>query len=88
MVTVYALKNRVNNEIYIGMTTALDRRLNEHNKGKNRYTKAFIPWIVFYTEEHPDYATARIREKYLKTTTGRRFLRTILTNQGGPGIDG
>jgi putative endonuclease len=77
MVTVYALKNSVNNEIYVGMTTDLPRRLHEHNHGKNRYTKAFAPWTVFYSENEEDYAKARIREKYLKTAAGKRLLRKI-----------
>jgi putative endonuclease len=75
MISVYALKNGINNEIYVGMTKSLSQRLKEHNQGKNRYTKAFMPWMVFYTEECPDYVTARKREKELKSTTGKRFLR-------------
>jgi len=75
MISVYALKNGINNEIYVGMTKNLSQRLKEHNQGKNRYTKAFMPWMVFYTEEYPDYVSARKREKELKSTTGKRFLR-------------
>jgi len=35
---------------------ALDaiKRLKEHNSGKNRYTKANLPWEIVYTEQHPD----------------------------------
>ena len=77
MVVVYALKNKVNNEVYVGITSCLDRRLAEHNNGKNRYTKAFLPWEVFYTEELPDYTTARRREIYLKSASGKRFLKIV-----------
>ena len=78
MITVYALKNEVNNEIYVGITKDLTQRMKAHNQGKNRYTKAFMPWIVFYTEDYADYETARKREKALKSTTGKRFLRNQL----------
>ena len=49
VVTVYALKNSINDEIYVGISTDPERRLKEHNSGKNRYTKAFKPWSIFYT---------------------------------------
>ena len=78
MVKVYALFNRINEEIYIGITTDLERRLNEHNTGKSRYTKAYKPWTVFYTEECEDFLSARKREIYFKTTNGRRELRKQL----------
>jgi len=77
MITVYALKNQVNSEIYVGITNSLERRLIEHNSGRHRYTKAFKPWTVFYTEEHPDYSSARKREKYLKAASGKRFLKKV-----------
>jgi putative endonuclease len=75
MVIVYALRNKVNEEVYVGITSSLDRRIAEHNAGKNRYTKAFMPWFVFYTEKLPDFASARKREKYLKSASGKRFLK-------------
>jgi predicted GIY-YIG superfamily endonuclease len=80
MVIVYALRNKMNEEIYVGITSSLDRRIAEHNAGRNRYTKAFIPWVVFYTEKLPDFASARKREKYLKSASGKRFLKKFLTS--------
>jgi predicted GIY-YIG superfamily endonuclease len=77
MVTVYALLNQFNEEVYVGMSTAIKRRLREHNTGKNRYTKAFKPWEIFYTEEHGDWESARKREKYLKSAAGKRFLKSL-----------
>jgi putative endonuclease len=78
MVYVYALSNTINKEIYIGISTDLERRLKEHNQGKSRYTRAYKPWQMFYTEECDSYASARKRELYYKTTTGRRELRKKL----------
>ena len=75
MIIVYALKNKINEEVYIGITSSINRRIAEHNSGKNRYTKAFMTWFIFYTEEHPDYSAARIREKYFKSAAGKRFLK-------------
>jgi putative endonuclease len=79
MVIVYALSNEINNEVYIGITIDISRRLKEHNSGKSRYTKAYKPWEVFYTEVCDDYAAARTREVFFKTTVGRRELRRKLS---------
>ena len=78
MVIVYALKNEINSEIYVGISKDPQARLVQHNSGTNRYTKAFIPWKIFFTEERPDYASARIREKYFKAASGKKHLRKLI----------
>ncbi|OQA01775.1 MAG: GIY-YIG nuclease superfamily protein [Bacteroidetes bacterium ADurb.Bin408] len=79
MVFVYAIRNFANNEIYVGISKDVNKRLNEHNNGKNRYTKAYMPWEIFFTEEHPDYASARKREIYFKNASGKRFLKNLIS---------
>ncbi len=37
-----------------------------------------MPWTVFYKEDYPNYETARKREKELKSTTEKRFLKNKL----------
>jgi predicted GIY-YIG superfamily endonuclease len=71
MVTVYVLRSLKDGAKYTGMALDVSKRLNEHNAGKNRYTKGHRPWEVVYTEVHPDWKSARIREKYLKSAAGR-----------------
>ncbi len=61
------------------------RRLHDHNAGKNRFTKGHLPWKIIYTEQHPDWAAARVREKYLKTAAGKRWLKEYLRSQGREG---
>ena len=82
MIFVYALKNCINDEIYVGISKDPQRRVMEHNSGKNRYTKAFMPWHIVYTEVYSDYASARIEEKYLKSGAGKKFLRAKFTDTG------
>ena len=65
--------------MYVGMALDAIKRLNEHNHGKNRYTKGHIPWEIIYSEEQPDWKTARIREKYLKSAAGKKWLKNIWT---------
>jgi len=77
MALVYILLSEIINKTYVGSTTDLDRRIKEHNSGKNFFTKRYIPWKVFYKEEYQDLSEARKREKYLKTCAGRKFIKKL-----------
>jgi len=48
--------------------------LDQHNSGKNRFTKGHRPWKIIYTEQYLDWKLARPREKYLKTAAGKKWL--------------
>ncbi len=83
MVTVYVLLSDKDNTTYVGMALNALARLKEHNAGKNRYSKGHLPWKIIFTEAHPDWATARVREKYLKSTAGKNWLLKYLAENGG-----
>ncbi len=55
------------------MTRDVSIRLTQHNSGKTKSTKAFIPWRIVHTEEYVTLADAVKREKYLKSAAGRRW---------------
>ena len=75
MYYVYAISSTKRNYIYVGISNDLQRRLSQHNKGFNLSTKPYLPFIMFYTEECNDRPAARLREKYLKTASGKRLLK-------------
>ena len=75
---VYAISSEVRNYIYVGMTNDVARRLIEHNKGYNKTTKPYRPFVLFHVEEYATRALARQREKELKTSSGKRYLRRLL----------
>ena len=77
MFWVYAIASTSRNYIYVGLTSDLEKRFSRHNRGQERTTKPYIPFIIIYSEEFPDRPSAREREKYLKTSTGKRKLRAI-----------
>lgn len=83
MVTVYFLLSLKDNATYVGMAINAITRLKEHNAGKNRYTKAHIPWKIIYTEQCTDWATGRKREKYLKSTAGKKWLKKYFDESEG-----
>ncbi|MCR9253952.1 MAG: GIY-YIG nuclease family protein [bacterium] len=74
---IYAIQSKVDNRIYVGFTKDLNRRLKEHYQGKTKSTKGFRPWILIYQEKAPDRASARKREKYLKSGIGKEFLKSL-----------
>lgn len=78
MVEVYAIVSECSGEIYVGMALDAERRLKEHNNGKNRYTKGLKPWKLFRKEIFEDWSKARVREKYLKSGVGKEFLKSMV----------
>lgn len=77
MILVYVIKSQKNKFRYVGITDNLERRLLEHNSGKNTSTSFYKPFGLIYTESHQDYKEARKREKFLKSGQGRKFLDTL-----------
>ncbi len=75
---VYVLQSRKYNELYIGYTKDLKKRLVQHNEGLNVSTKRYMPWEIIYYEACRDMLDAERREKYLKTSQGRRLLKRRL----------
>jgi len=67
-----------NNSLYIGYTTDLKNRLQEHNRKLNFSTKPFTPWQVIHAEAYRNEKDAKRRERYLKTSQGARLLRRML----------
>jgi putative endonuclease len=76
---VYFLKSKkYPDKIYIGFTKNLQNRFKLHNSRLVPSTKPFTPWELIYYEAHKLKKTAKRREKYLKTTAGRRTLKIVL----------
>jgi putative endonuclease len=73
-VFVYVLWSEKLQKRYIGSCEDVPRRLDEHNRGKERFTKGGIPWIVVYQEQCVNRSEARKRELYLKSGIGRQWL--------------
>jgi putative endonuclease len=78
MYTVYVLRSLVNGRMYIGYSEDLEERLNSHNSGKVRSTKAYKPYSVVFKEEFENKTEARKRELFLKSGKGREFIKSTL----------
>jgi putative endonuclease len=76
-IIIYAIKSKVKNYIYVGMTQNLEERFQRHNSGRERTTKPYRPFDLIYTEEKSNRVEARKREKYLKSGDGKKFLKNL-----------
>jgi putative endonuclease len=78
MYFIYALKSLSRNYIYVGMTDCLERRIGEHQSGKNKTTKPYRPFVLIYSEIFSTREEARKKEKYFKSGVGKEFLKKII----------
>lgn len=73
MFYVYVLRNP--KQFYIGSTKDLRERLTKHKNDRVFSTKNRGPWKLIYYEACVGEKDARLREKYLKTAWGKRYLK-------------
>ena len=66
MYYVYVLKSEKDGTTYIGSTENLERRIEEHNKGKTKSTKHKLPVKLVYYEAYLTKTLALKRENNLK----------------------
>lgn len=75
MYSVYVLRSLKNDKRYVGFTSKdINERLNEHNSGSNKWTRANKPFELKYSEQYIEKKEAIVREKFLKSGKGREFL--------------
>ncbi|HAB14812.1 MAG TPA: endonuclease [Verrucomicrobiales bacterium] len=76
-VTVYVLRFEAG-ELYVGLTSNLERRLAEHQRRQSPSTLRLKGnFTVVHQEVLADYRTARSREKFLKSGAGRAWLVSV-----------
>jgi predicted GIY-YIG superfamily endonuclease len=73
---VYVLKNADSRpRFYVGLTSDVGRRLEDHNTGRCAHTARYRPWQLHVVIEFPDEQRAIRFERYLKSGSGREFAR-------------
>lgn len=76
----YVLQSKIDGKFYTGYTSDLEKRVYAHNSGKVCSTKKRIPFELIYFEYCRNINDALHREKYLKTTYGKRYIKNRLKN--------
>lgn len=77
MYYVYGIKSIIRNYIYVGLTNNVERRFKEHNKAKEKTTRAYRPFELILIEKFETRKEARQREKHLKSEIGKEYLKTL-----------
>ncbi len=82
---LYIIKSIKYNRNYTGVTENIEKRIEKHNNGRVKSTKAWHPWVVVHTEEFATLSEAKKREWFLKCTPqGGKEKRKILEIAGIP----
>jgi len=68
---VYILQSKKDNNLYIGYTNDLRRRLQEHKSGQSAATRNRLPLLLIHYESYLKWSDAKRREKFLKGGKGR-----------------
>ncbi|MFA4827182.1 MAG: GIY-YIG nuclease family protein [Candidatus Shapirobacteria bacterium] len=79
MYYVYFLKSQKNGKVYVGSTGQSPAvRLEQHNRGRNKFTKENRPFVLLYFEKYLCREDATLREKFYKTGFGREIRNIII----------
>ena len=78
MVYVYVLQSGKDHKFYVGCTENLKLRFEQHTRGYAGATKLRRPFKLVYYEACLNKSDALHREKYLKTSYGRRYVKSRL----------
>ncbi len=77
---VYVIRSLKDFKFYTGYAKDLKLRFNAHNKGLVESTKNRRPFELVYFEGCKSKKDALHREKYLKTTYGKRYIKNRIQN--------
>jgi len=75
---IYVIRSLKDFRFYTGYTNDLKSRMGHHNKGFVESTKNRRPFELVYFEGCKCEKDALHREKYLKTTYGKRYIKNRL----------
>lgn len=75
MFYVYFLKSLVNNDLYVGSTENVEKKLSLHNSGKVKSTNFYRPWELLGCQEYGSRAEAVRQEKFFKSHQQRDILK-------------
>jgi len=75
MFITYVLRSLKNKKRYVGQTSKdVFKRLSEHNRNCNKWTKENGPFKLIHYEEFNSRSEAIKRERFLKSGQGRKWL--------------
>jgi putative endonuclease len=74
---VCAISSQIKKYIYVGLISDLQKRVQQHNKGKEKTTRPYRPFKLKFSEVFSTRGDARKREIYLKSGIEKEFLNSL-----------
>ncbi len=75
---VYVLFSEKDHQLYVGFTTDINKRIDNHNDGGTTSTRHRRPLKLIFIEYYLFKEDAIYREKYFKSSKGKRALKLML----------
>jgi putative endonuclease len=79
MFYVYILLNDAETKTYTGVSDDVEKHLAEHNAGRVKSSRPYRPYKIVHVEQFETLKEARRKEKFYKSTTGRRRLKEMFS---------
>jgi putative endonuclease len=79
MYTVYVLRSIQRKYLYVGLSNNIERRVKQHQEGREQTTRPYRPFELVYNEQFHTRQEARARERYLKSGSGKEWLKMHLS---------
>ena len=70
----------LSDRFYIGSCKVVNKRLDEHNGGYVKSTKAYTPWALIMVQEYETFSDARKVEARLKKLKRRDYIEKIVSD--------
>ena len=80
MFYAYVLKSLNHDFYYKGHCKDMDMRLKQHNSGMTISINPYTPFKIIYFEAFDNVEAAVKREKYFKSSAGRRYLKRKISS--------
>ena len=75
MFFVYVISSINHKYIYVGLSNNVEIRVKQHNSGKERTTRPYIPFDLIHVERFNSRIDTRKREKFLKSGDGKEWIK-------------
>ena len=76
---LYILYSESHDRYYVGHSADLEERLQQHNRGTGKSTKAYRPWKIIYKESFQNKSEAQKREYEIKRKKSRKYIEWLIS---------
>jgi putative endonuclease len=81
---VYILFSEKCNKYYVGHTDSVEKRVDDHNKGKGgKFSSNCLTWKLVYSEEFLSRSEAMKREREIKNKKSRKYIEWLIDGWRG-----